>query len=81
MRFTYQHWLRSEKPLGGVLVRLLMPVDAGRGQGEVQEVGCKLVLGVGVGGTESAVVGLGAGDDVLDVRVPDGVELGSGIGP
>ena len=56
-----------------------MPVYAGRGEGEVQEVGCKLVLRVGVSGTKATVVGIGAGDDVLDVRVLDAVEPGPGV--
>ena len=68
------------EPLGCVLAHLLMPVDAGRCQGEVQEVGCELVLRVGVHGAQAAVVGLGAGNDVLDVRFPDALEPGAGVG-
>ena len=68
------------EPLGRVIVRLPMPVDSGRGQGEVDQVGCELVLRVGVGGREAGVVCLGAGDDVLDVRFPDAIEPGAGVG-
>ena len=56
------------------------PVDAGRRQREVQEVGGELLPGCRTGGTQAGVVGLGEGDYVLDVRFLDVVEPGPGIG-
>ena len=69
VRSTYQHWFRSGEPFGNVVGALLVAVDAGRRQREVQEVGCELRPGCWPGRTEAAVVGFGAGDDVLDVCV------------
>ena len=51
-----------------------MTVDAGGCQRQVQDVGCELRLGPCVNGAQTTVMGLGAGDDVFDVGLPDGLE-------
>ena len=43
--------------------------------------GCKVSPGCRAGSTETAVMGLGAGDDVLDIRSLDGLELPTPVEP
>ena len=80
VRSTCQHWLRFREPFGDVFVALLVAVDAGGSEGDVQEVGGELVSGCRTGGAEAAVVGVGAGDDVFDVRFLDALEQGFVVG-
>ena len=47
---------------------------------KLSQVGREPVPGLGVGGAQPAVVGLGAGYDVLDVGLLDAVEPGPGVG-
>ena len=68
------------EPLSRVVVALLVTIHAGRRQREVQEVGCELRPGCWAGGTEAAVVGLGAGDDVFYVCSLDALEPCAGVG-
>ena len=70
VRLTYQTLVQVREPLGHVVVALLVTVYAGRRQGEVQQVGAELGPGSRTGGAEAAVVGFGAGDDVLNIRLP-----------
>ena len=56
-----------------------MPVHAGAGQGEVEQVAGEGAPGVAVGGAEAAVVRLAAGDDVFDVGLSDAGEIGAGV--
>ena len=72
--------VQIREPLGNVVVALLVPVYTGRCQRAVQEVGGELRPGCWAGGTEAAVVGLGACDDVFDVRFLDGREPSAGVG-
>ena len=58
---------------------LLVPIDAWRRQREVQQVGGELFPCCRGGGAEPAVVGLGSGNDVLDVGLPDAFEPGPGV--
>ena len=66
--------VRFREPLGHVVVALLVTVYAGRRQSEVQQVGAELGPGSRTGGAEAAVVGFGAGDDVLNIRLLDAFE-------
>ena len=56
---------------GGVLSTFWWRLTLGEAKVRLIKVGCELFLGV---------VGLGAGEDVLDVRVLDAVELGAALG-
>ena len=53
--------VQVREPFGDVFVALLVAVDAGGGEGEVQEIGGELLSGCRSGGTQTAVVGLGNG--------------------
>ena len=66
--------VQVREPLDHVVVALLVTVYAGRRQGEVQQVGGELGPGSRTGGAEATVVGFGAGDDVLNIRLPDAFE-------
>ena len=68
------------QPLAGVFGHLLVAVDAGRCQREVQDVGGEPVPCFRVGGAQAAVMGLRARHDVLDVGVPHAVEPGPRVG-
>lgn len=71
--------VQRRQPLRQVLVDLLVPVHAGAGQGEVEQVAGEGAFGVAVPAAQAAVVRLAAGDDVLDVGVSDAGEVGAGV--
>ena len=57
-----------------------MPVHAGAGQGEIEQVAAKGASWCcAVGGAQAAVVRFAAGDDVLDVGLSDTGEIGAGV--
>ena len=60
-RPTYRHRFKSG-------IQLRASVDTGKGRGEVQDAGCELRAGFRVGCAQAAIVGLGPGADVPDVR-------------
>ena len=68
------------EPFGGIMVALLVTVYRRGGQRQVQKVGCKLPLGFSRRGAEAAIVGFGARNDVLNVRLGCAVEPGPGVG-
>ena len=51
-----------------------------RGEGEVEEVGREAATHGGAGSAESAVVGLGDGDDMLDIGVAHAAVMPAGVG-
>ena len=55
------------EPFRRVLRALVGAVDRGAGQGQVEQVSGKLTPGGGIRRAQAAVMGLRAGDDVLDV--------------
>ena len=67
--------VQVREPFGNVVVALLVTVDTGRRQREVQQVGCELRPGCWAGRTETAVVGLGAGDDVVSLMLSNHVPV------
>ena len=71
--------VQGRQPLRQVLVDLLVPVHAGAGQGEVEQVVGEGAPGVAAGAAEAAVVRLATGYDVFDVRLSDAGEIGAGV--
>ena len=57
-----------------------MTVDLRAGQGKVEDVGGKLLLGLSIRSAQAAIVGLGSCDDVLDVGLVCTFEMASGVG-
>ena len=66
------------EPFRRVLRALMGAVDRGAGQGQVEQVTGKLPPGGGVRRAQPAVMGLRAGDDVLDVGLGGAGEPGAG---
>ena len=79
-RSANQHWLRVRKPFCGVLSALLVTVYLRAGQGKVEEVRGKPLLGLSICSAQAAIVGLGPCDNVLDVGLTCIFEMGSGVG-
>ena len=78
---TYQALVQVREPCRYVISALLLAVDSGTCQGEVQEIGSKPLTCRGVHGTKAAIVRLRTRYDVLYVRLSCALEPSASIRP
>ena len=71
--------IHRRQPFGHILGYLVVPVEGGAGQGEIEQVAAEGPPGGAVGGAQAAVMRLAARHDMFDVRLAGAGEIAPGI--